>query len=184
MTTTLVASSRPRRSPPTISRRLNPYGLVGNALALPLVSLVVMPSAVLGVLAYPFGLDRPVWQIMGVAVSQVLDVSAWVGGFGGSTVVIPALGIGALALLSLALLLASIAGVALRWLALVPAVAGLAFAAAPTRSDIFVDRDGQGAAIRNAAGRLALVGKTVGLRRRAMAARRRRWAGRRSDRRH
>ena len=58
-------ASRPRRSPPITSRRLNPYGLIGNALALPLVSLVVMPSAVLGVLAYPFGLDRPVWQLMG-----------------------------------------------------------------------------------------------------------------------
>ena len=36
---------------------LNPLGLVGNALALPLVSLVVMPAAVLGVVALPFGLD-------------------------------------------------------------------------------------------------------------------------------
>ena len=65
---------------------LNPLGLIGNALALPLVSLVVMPSAVLGVLAYPFGLDRPVWQMMGLAVAQVLAVSAWVSGLTGSTV--------------------------------------------------------------------------------------------------
>jgi competence protein ComEC len=70
------------------------------------------------------------------------------------------LGLGALALLSLALLFASIAASSLRWLALVPAIAGLAFAAAPTRSDIYIDRAGQGAAIRNAAGRLTFVGKT------------------------
>ena len=38
----------------------------------------------------------------------------------------------------------------------------LAFAAAPMRSDIYVDRAGQGAAIRNASGRLTLVGKTSG----------------------
>ena len=36
---------------------------------------------------------------MGVAVSQVLDVSAWVGGFDGSTRRDPGSGIGALALL-------------------------------------------------------------------------------------
>ena len=162
VTTTMVASVATAPFAAYHFQTLNPYGLVGNALALPLVSLVVMPSAVLGVLAYPFGLDRPVWQMMGVAVSQVLDVSAWVGAFGGSTVVIPALGLGALALLSVALLFASIAASSLRWLALAPAIAGLAFAAAPTRSDIYIDRAGQGAAIRNASGRLTLVGKTSG----------------------
>ena len=158
---------------PTTSRRLNPYGLVGNALALPLVSLVVMPSAVLGVLAYPFGLDRPVWQLMGAAVSQVLEVSAWVGSFSGSTLVVPALSIGALALLSLALLVLTIPASPLRWLAVLACRdAGLVFAAAPPRYDIFVDRDGAGAAIRSAGGRLALVGTSVRLRCRAMAARR------------
>ena len=118
-----------------------------------------MPSAVLGVLAYPFGLDRPVWQLMGAAVSQVLEVSAWVGGFSGSTLVVPALSIGALALLSLALLVLTIPASALRWLAIVPAGAGLVMAATPPRYDLFVDRDGAGAAIRSAGGQLALVGR-------------------------
>ena len=81
VTTTLVASIATAPFAAYHFQTLNPYGLIGNALALPLVSLVVMPSAVLGVLAYPFGLDRPVWQVMGAAVAQVLDVSAWVGGF-------------------------------------------------------------------------------------------------------
>ena len=138
---------------------LNPYGLIGNALALPLVSLVVMPSAVLGVLAYPFGLDRPVWQVMGFAVEKVLEVSAWVGGFAGSTVVVPAPGVGALGLLSLSLLVLTLPASSLRWLALLPAGAGLVLAAAPARFDIYIDRDGSGAAIRNARGRLAFVGR-------------------------
>jgi competence protein ComEC len=159
VSTTLVASIATAPFGAYHFQTLNPYGLVGNALALPLVSLVVMPSAVLGVLAYPFGLDQPVWRMMGAAVSQVLDVSAWVGGFAGSSVVIPALGLGALALFSLALLIASIAASSLRWLALVPALAGLALAASPDRPDVYIDRAGQGAAIRNAAGRLTFVGK-------------------------
>jgi competence protein ComEC len=138
---------------------LNPYGLIGNALALPLVSLVVMPSAVLGGLAYPFGLDRPIWQFMGVAVSQVLDVSAWVGGFSASTMFVPALGIVALAFLSIGLIVLTIPASSLRWLALVPAGAGLAFAATPHRHDIFIDRDGAGAAVRGKDGRLTLVGR-------------------------
>ncbi|NIX77159.1 ComEC/Rec2 family competence protein [Microvirga terricola] len=160
ITTTLVASFATAPFAAYHFQTLNPYGLIGNALALPLVSLVVMPSALLGVLAYPFGLDRPVWQLMGVAVSQVLDVSAWVGSFNGSTVVIPALSIAALALLSAALLVVALPASSLRWLALVPAGAGLALAATPSRVDVYVDRDGTGAAIRSRGGQLTLVGKT------------------------
>ncbi len=159
VTTTLVASIATAPFSAYHFQSLNPYGLIGNALALPLVSVVVMPSAVLGVLAYPFGLDRPVWQVMGVAVEQVLAVSAWVGSFSGSTVVVPALSIAALAFLSLGLLVLAIPASSLRWMALVPAGIGLAFTAAPVRHDIFIDREGAGAAIRGARGQLALVGR-------------------------
>ncbi|MFC5084979.1 ComEC/Rec2 family competence protein [Microvirga arabica] len=159
VTTTLVTSIATAPFATYHFQSLNPYGLIGNALALPLVSVVVMPSAVLGVLAYPLDLDRPVWQVMGAAVEQVLAVSAWVGSFSGSTVVVPALSIGALALLSLGLLILTIPASSLRWMALVPAAIGLAFTAAPDRYDIFIDREGAGAAIRGTRGQLALVGR-------------------------
>ncbi|MBF9195201.1 ComEC/Rec2 family competence protein [Microvirga terrestris] len=159
VTTTLVASIATTPFAAYHFQSLNPYGLIGNALALPLVSAVVMPSAVLGVLAYPFSLDRPVWQVMGGAVEQVLAVSAWVGSFSGSTVVVPALSIGALALLSLGLLILTIPASSLRWMALVPAGIGLALTMVPDRYDIFIDREGAGAAIRGSQGQLALVGR-------------------------
>jgi competence protein ComEC len=141
---------------------LNPFGLIGNGLALPLVSLVVMPAALLGVLAYPFGLDRPVWQVMGLAVEKVLQLSEWVGAFEGANVVVPAPGVAALACCAGALLIATLPVSAIRWLALLPAGAGLAFAATPERYDLFVDREGAGAAVRNAAGRLVIVGRPSG----------------------
>jgi competence protein ComEC len=159
VTTTLVASIATAPFAAYHFQSLNPYGLIGNALALPLVSLVVMPSAVLGVLAYPFGLDRPIWQFMGVAVSQVLDASAWVGSFSGSTTFVPALDVVALVLLSIGLIVLTIPASSLRWLALLPAGAGLAFVATPHRYDIFIDRDGAGAAIRGKGGQLAIVGR-------------------------
>ncbi|KLK94941.1 competence protein ComEC [Microvirga vignae] len=159
VTTTLVASLATAPFAAYHFQSLNSYGLIGNALALPLVSLVVMPAAVLGVLAYPFGLDAPIWNVMGIAVAKVLDISAWVGSFSGSTVVVPALGVGALVLLSVGLLVLTIPASHLRWFALVPAGAGLAFAATQHRYDIYVDRDGAGAAIRNGLRELTLVGK-------------------------
>jgi competence protein ComEC len=159
VTTTLVASLATAPFAAYHFQTMNPYGLVGNALALPLVSLVVMPCAVLGVLAYPFGLDSPVWRVMGFAVTQVLEVSAWVGGFSGSTVIVPALGLGALGLMSAGLLVLTLPASALRWLAVLPVGAGMAIAASPKRFDVYIDRDGSGAAIRSAGGQLALVGR-------------------------
>jgi len=156
--TTLVASLATAPFAAYHFQTVNPYGLIGNALALPLVSVVVMPAALLGVLAYPFGLDRPVWQVMGYAVNRVIDVSAWVGGIGGASLTVPALSLAALALMSVALLLLTLPASSLRWLALLPMGAGLA-AAAPARYDVFIDREGAGAAIRHAGGQLAVVGR-------------------------
>ena len=137
---------------------LQPFGVIGNALTLPLVSLAVMPAAVLGMLAYPFALDRPVWWLMGQAVSGMLAVSDWVAGFSQASVVIPAFSTEALALLAVALLIATLPATQLRLFALLPAVCGLALAASPARQDVFVDREGSGLAIRGADGRLARLG--------------------------
>ncbi|NNM72523.1 ComEC/Rec2 family competence protein [Enterovirga aerilata] len=140
-------------------QNLQPYGLLGNAATLPLVSFVVMPCAVLGTLLYPFGLDRPVWEAMGLGVRAVLALSEWVASLGGSTVTVPAFGEGALVLLVVALLCATLFGTGLRWLALAPAAFGLLAAWNAPRQDVYVARDGSGAAIRGRDGRLVVVGR-------------------------
>lgn len=138
---------------------LNPFGLLGNALALPLVSVVVMPCAVLGVVALPFGLDRPVWELMGHAVAGVLAASEWVSGFSGSSVLVPAFAGAALLLFAGALLVLTIFVSPLRWFALLPAALGLWVAANPERQDVVIDRSGAGAAVRATDGRLVLLGR-------------------------
>lgn len=140
-------------------QNLQPYGILGNAVTLPLVSFVVMPAAVLGVLTFPFGLDRPVWIVMGWAVDAVLALSEWVSGIAGSIVVVPAFGLGALGLFVLAILAATLFVSRLRWVALAPAALGLCFAVSTPRQDIYVARDGAAAAIRGRDGRLVIVGR-------------------------
>jgi len=137
----------------------NPFGLLGNALTLPLISIVVMPAAVIGVLALPFGLDRPVWEIMGFAVDRVLKVSGWVADFDGSTLVVPAFGPGTLALFIAALIVATVLVSPLRWAAVMAGAAALALAGTPERQDVFVDRTVAGAVVRGREGRLVVVGK-------------------------
>ncbi|WP_438346156.1 ComEC/Rec2 family competence protein [Methylorubrum populi] len=162
LATTLVAQIATAPFATYHFQTMQPFGLVGNALTLPLVSLAVMPAAVLGMLAYPFALDRPVWWLMGLAVRGMLDISAWIAGFGQANVVLPAFGTGALALLAVALLVATLPVSRLRLLALLPACLGIALAASPTRYDIYIDRDGAGAAVRGKDGRLVVLGRPPG----------------------
>ncbi|MGJ3265568.1 MAG: ComEC/Rec2 family competence protein [Salinarimonas sp.] len=136
----------------------NPYGILGNVLALPIVTVLVMPAAVIGMALAPLGLDAPAWLAMGAGVGQVIAFSELVAGLPGSRVVVPAFGVGALALLVLALLLMTLCVSALRLLALPIAAAGLLAAADPVRPDLYVDRDGRGAALRGADGRLVVLG--------------------------
>ncbi len=138
---------------------VQPYGLIGNALTLPLVSLAVMPAAVLGIVAYPFALDQPVWWLMGLAVRGMLTISEWIQGLGRANVVVPAFGTAALGFLAAGLLLGTLPVSRLRWLALPPALLGLGLAAMPARYDIYVDRQGGGAAVRRADGRLVSLGR-------------------------
>ena len=159
LATTLVAQIATAPFSTFHFQTVQPFGIVGNALTLPLVSLVVMPSAVLGILAYPFALDQPVWWLMGLAVQGMLSISAWISGFGHASVVLPAFGSGALVLLALALIVLTVPVSHLRWLGLAPAALGVALAATPQRQDIYIDREAAGAAIRDSSGRLAALGR-------------------------
>lgn len=157
--TTLVATVATAPFSSFHFQNLQPYGVIGNAATLPLVSFIVMPCAVLGIVAYPFGLDRPVWWIMGVGVKAMLSLSAWVAGLGGSIVTVPSFGTAALGLLVCALLIGTLCISGLRRLALVPAALGLLAASMTPRPDLYVARDGSGAAIRGRDGKLVVVGR-------------------------
>lgn len=141
---------------------LNPLGVIGNALALPFISLAIMPAAVFGVLAYPFGLDWPAWWAMSVATGPVLLAAKAVATIERSTVVVPAFGLAALGCLVLAIVWVTLWSTALRWFAAIPAVLGLLLAASPERSHVLVDRSASGAAVRGGDGRLALLGRPSG----------------------
>lgn len=136
-----------------------PLSVVGNGIALPFVSFIVMPAAVLGVLLNPFGLDAPIWWLMGQGTAIVLAVSHAMQDWRLSVMAIPAFPGSALILFSLALLVLTICISPLRWLAAVPAAAALAIAAGAARPDIFVDRNGASAAVRGVEGRLAVLGR-------------------------
>src|SRR5262249_6269474 len=57
---------------------VTPYGVVANLVAMPVVSALVMPAGLLGLLAAPFGLDGVFWWLMGLGIDWMIVVSQWV----------------------------------------------------------------------------------------------------------
>ncbi len=57
--------------------RLAPMGLPANLAAMPVVSIIVMPFAVLSALAMPFGLEHWPLKIMGEGVHLMLDIARY-----------------------------------------------------------------------------------------------------------
>jgi competence protein ComEC len=97
--------------------RLAPYGVVSNALALPIVSIIVMPTAMASVLLMPFGLEVLPLKLMGLGLQGVMVVSDWVASWPGAGVRLPLLSSVTAALLALAAAFAVLPVTRLRWLA-------------------------------------------------------------------
>ena len=154
LVTTLVASIATDPYGAFHFNRMSMYGLIGNALVLPLVEFVVMPAAVFGVFASFFGLDAPIWFLMGQGIGFMLDVAAWVAKLPGAVRMIPSFGAGPLIAMSLGLIWLSLWQSRLRWAGVVIALAGVVLAFGARQPDLVIDARGQALAYRGADGAL------------------------------
>lgn len=69
--------------------RIAPYGLVANGLAIPVVSLIVMPMGLVATLLMPIGLEHwPLW-LMGQGIDLTITVSDWVASLPGAQTIVP-----------------------------------------------------------------------------------------------
>lgn len=63
--------------------RLTAYGLPANLATMPIISFIVMPAGLLAMLLMPFGLDAPLWEVVGFGLDLVIAVAKTVSGWGG-----------------------------------------------------------------------------------------------------
>jgi competence protein ComEC len=137
-----------------------PLGVLGNVLALPFVSLVIMPFGVLSVLAMPLGMDIPFVIAMGWGIDRMIDVAVLVAGWSQGWTGNPLLAEWTL-LLGLAAL-AWFAFLESHWRLVAPIAAGtviLAFGFVP-RPDILIADTTQAIAIRDGEGMALASGRT------------------------
>jgi competence protein ComEC len=137
--------------------RVAPYGVIANLLAMPVVSVEVMPMGILGVLAMPFGFDAICWKLMGLGIDWMITVVLWVTSLPGAVGHIQAFGTGPLLLGTAGLLLLCLLRTPLRWGGAVLAVVASLWAVTTPRPDVLISGEGQAAAIRGADGRLSVL---------------------------
>ncbi|MEA2987119.1 MAG: competence protein ComEC, partial [Alphaproteobacteria bacterium] len=137
--------------------RAAPYGVLANLLAMPIVSLWVMPMGLVAVLMLPFGFDSFSWRLMGEGIRWMDAVALWVAGLPGAVGRISAFGIGPLLLGTVGLLLVCLLRTPLRWSGGIAVVLACVWALATPSPDIFVASDGRVVAARGSDGRLAVI---------------------------
>jgi competence protein ComEC len=137
--------------------RITPYGVLANLGAMPVVSALVMPAGLLGLLAAPFGLDGVFWWLMGIGIDWMIVVTRWVAALPGAIGHIGAFGTAPLIAASLGLVLMGLLRTPLRWSGAIVLVAATVWGLSVRQPDILIAADGQNVAVRGRDGQLHLI---------------------------
>jgi competence protein ComEC len=137
--------------------RVTPYGVLANLAAMPVVSAIVMPAGMLGLVAMPFGFDGFFWWLMGVGIDWMIVVTEWVAALPGAIGRITAFGVGPLIVSSLGIVLLGLLRTPLRWGGAALLLASVVWALAVPQPDVLISGDGHNVAVRGRDGRLHLM---------------------------
>ncbi len=137
--------------------RVTPYGVLANLAAMPVVSAIVMPAGMLGLVATPFGYDGFFWWLMGVGIDWMISVTEWVAALPGAIGRIAAFGTGPLILGSLGMILLGLLRTPLRWSGAAALLLSSIWAFATPQPDALVSGDGHNVSVRGRDGRLHLM---------------------------
>jgi competence protein ComEC len=134
--------------------RVTPYGVLANLAAMPVVSAVVMPAGLLGLLAMPFGLDGVFWRIMGLGIDWMIAVTQWVSDLPGAIGRMAAFGTGPLIAASAGIILLGLLRTPLRWSGAAVLALSVVWALAVPQPDILISGDGHIVGVRGKDARL------------------------------
>lgn len=156
--TTLVASIAVAPFAAYHFHKLAQYGLLANLAAMPVFGLVVMPAALITILAMPFGLESVPLQAMAWGVEQITDVAARVSAWDGAVIPVAAMPIISLLALVLGGLWLCLWRTRWRLAGLGIASIGILTAGDLPKPDILIDRDGELIAARAKEEKLSVTG--------------------------
>ena len=140
--------------------RATPYGVLANLLAMPVVSVLVMPAGLLGLAAMPFGFDGVFWRLMDVGIQWMIVVTQWVAALPGAVGRIAAFGQGPLIAATFGIILLGLLRTPLRWAGAGMVVLAIGWALTVKPPDVLISGDGHSVAVRGRDGRLQLMRST------------------------
>ncbi|MET1756588.1 ComEC/Rec2 family competence protein [Novosphingobium sp. RD2P27] len=119
------------------------YGAFANVVAIPLTTLVIMPSVLCGLLLDLVSMGAPAWWIAGHAIAGLNGLAHWVASRPGAVTVIPAMAGTAFALFIGGGLWFGLWSGKVRWFGLAPAVLGAVLVATARPPDLLISGDGR-----------------------------------------
>jgi competence protein ComEC len=137
--------------------RVTPYGVLANLAAMPVVSVLVMPAGLLGLIAMPFGFDGVFWRIMEFGIDWMIAVAQWVAALPGAVGRIAAFGTGPLIAASAGIILLGLLRTPLRWSGAGAIAMAVVWALSAPQPDILISADGHSVGVRGRDGRLHLM---------------------------
>ena len=136
--------------------RVSPYSLVGNLLALPIVSSIIMPMALTGTMLMAVGLEHLPFVIMHIGLKSLMAISDWTASLPGARYVVPGQTAVSAVVLSAGILHICLVLSAARWFGAAIFAVGLLLALLTPRPDVLIERTGRNVAIRNGADELVV----------------------------
>ena len=134
--------------------RMTLYGLLANLLAAPLVSLLIMPMALISLIVMPFGLEAWPLYAMAFGIELMVGIGEWVASLPGAVTVLPSISGTALLLMVFGGLWLCLWQTRTRAFGFVIIALGIALTPQANRPDVLIERDGGVAALRSAQGSL------------------------------
>jgi competence protein ComEC len=134
--------------------RVTPYGVLANLAAMPVVSALVMPAGLLGLVAMPFGFDGVFWWLMGLGIDWMIFVTEWVAALPGAIGRMAAFGIGPLIAASAGIIMLGLLRTPLRWSGAAVLLLSVVWAVVVPQPDILISADGHNVGVRGKDGRL------------------------------
>ena len=160
--TTLIAGSFSSIPAAYHFGRLAPYGVLANGLAIPVISLAVMPFAVLSVVLMPLGLEGLPLAVLGKGLETVLNISDHVAALPGAQRVIPQVPLASAITLALGASILCLASRQAKYAGCALLVAGFVLAQFNRFPDLLIERTAANTAFRNGSGELVFANSQRG----------------------
>lgn len=135
-------------------QQFTPYGLLGNMIAIPVTGVIVMPAAILALLAMPLGLEAAPLRLMDFGVDLILRFCDVIEVLPHALMRVPAFPVWVLIMLVMAALLGALLHGRARWMALLPVLIGFYALLEMRQPDILIAPDAGLAGLYDARGDL------------------------------